>query len=73
MIRACDAPDWGNVGDLAGNLPWGVYLLIPLVLGFALLTALALGSFAEPPPPTRRSGGVSRALRHEGDDRRPSD
>jgi hypothetical protein len=72
MIRACDAPDRGNVGHLAGNLPWGVYLLIPLVLGFALLTALALGSGAAPPP-TRRSGGASRALRHEGEDRRASD
>jgi hypothetical protein len=60
------------VGDLSGNLPWGVFLLIPLLLGFALLTALALGSAAAPAS-TRRSGGVSRALRHENDDRGPSD
>ena len=61
------------MGDLAGNLPWGVYLLIPLVLGFALLTSLALGSGAESRPQTRRSGGVSRAPRHDADDRRPPD
>ena len=61
------------MGDLAGNLPWGVYLLIPLVLGFALLTAVALGSAGEPRPPTRQSGGVSRALRHEADGTDPSD
>ena len=36
------------MGDLTGNLPVGVYLLIPLVLAFALLTSLALGSLAEP-------------------------
>jgi hypothetical protein len=61
------------VGDLAGNLPWGVYLLIPLVLGFALLTSLALGSGGEPLPPTRRSGGVSRALHDDADSTGPSD
>jgi hypothetical protein len=54
-------------GDLAVNLPWGVYLLIPLVLGFALLTAIALGSDAEPRPLSSRSGGVTRALGHESD------
>ena len=61
------------LGDLAGNLPWGVYLLIPLVLGCALLTSLSLGSGAEPRPPPRRSGGVTRALRRDADDPRRSD
>lgn len=61
------------LGDLAGNLPWGVYLLIPLVLGCALLTSLSLGSAAEPRPPTRQSGGVTRALRRDADDPRRSD
>ena len=74
MIRACDMRgDLAIVGDLAGNLPWAVYLLIPLVLGFALLTSLALGSSSETRPPTRRSRGVSRALRHESDGTGPSD
>lgn len=61
------------LGDLTGNLPWGVYLLIPLVLGFALLTALSLGSGAEPSPPKRRSGGMTRALGRDADEPRPSD
>jgi hypothetical protein len=57
------AADPANVGDLAGNLPLGVYLLIPLVLALAILTSLALGSGAEPRATGRRVGGVSRALR----------
>lgn len=52
-----------NVGDLTGNMPWGVWLLIPLALVLALLTSLAMGSRAAPRPSTRRAGGVSRALR----------
>jgi hypothetical protein len=57
------AADPANVGDLAGNLPLGVYLLIPLVLALAILTSLALGSGGEPRATGRRIGGVSRALR----------
>jgi len=52
-----------NVGDLTGNLPWYVWLLIPIGLVFALLTSLALGSGAQPRHEAHRAGGVSRALR----------
>jgi hypothetical protein len=55
----------GSEGDLTGNLPGTVYLLIPLVLVFAVLTALALGDRAEPRAPRHRAGGVTRALEHE--------
>jgi hypothetical protein len=51
-----------KVGDLTGNLPPAVYLLIPLALFLALLTALALGPLGNPGTTERRSGGVSRAL-----------
>jgi hypothetical protein len=56
-------------GDLAGNLPGPVYLLIPLALGLALLTVVVLGSLGEPKAGLRRSGGVSRVL----SEREPSD
>jgi hypothetical protein len=49
------------IGDLAGNWPWTVWLLIPLVLVLALVTALALGAASEPEPTGRRRS-VSRAL-----------
>jgi hypothetical protein len=52
-----------NVGDLTGNQPWYVWLLIPLALVLALVTSLALGSGSEPRRTSRRAGGVSRALR----------
>jgi len=58
----------GAAGDLVGNLPFGVYLLIPLALALALLTAVVLGPRGEPDPAARRAGGVTRALgRHESD------
>jgi hypothetical protein len=59
------AADPGQVGDLVGNLPVGVYLLIPLALVLAVLTSLALGSLAEPRTSGRRVGGVTRALRRD--------
>jgi hypothetical protein len=59
------AADPGNVGDLTGNLPWYVWLLIPIALVLALLTSLALGSGAEPQRTARRAGGLSRALRDQ--------
>jgi len=56
------AADPAKVGDLTGNLPAAVWLLIPLVIILAVLTALALGSLAEPRASGRRVGGVTRAL-----------
>ena len=61
------AGDPSKVGDLSGNLPWGVLLLIPLVVVLALVTALALGSGAEPRVTTPRSGGVARALQADAE------
>ena len=49
-------------GDLTGNWSWTVWLLIPLVLLLALVTALVLGSADEPTRSARSSGGVSRYL-----------
>jgi hypothetical protein len=54
--------DPSKVGDLVGNLPFVVYLLIPLALVLALITALLLGSTGDPSGSVRRVGGVSRAL-----------
>jgi hypothetical protein len=56
------AGDPSKAGDLAGNLPWGVWLLIPLAIVLAVVTMLALGSGAEPTVAKRRAGGVARAL-----------
>ena len=61
------AGDPSKWGDLSGNLPPAVYLLIPLALGLALLTALVLGPLGEPAASARRAGGVTRAL-----ERRPA-
>ena len=61
------AGDPSSVGDLSGNLPWGVYLLIPLIVVLALVTALALGSGAEPRVTAPRAGGVARALRTDAE------
>jgi hypothetical protein len=59
---AQDNGDSSKVGDLTGNLPLAVYLLIPLALVLALLTAIALGPAGDPGSTTRRGGGVTRAL-----------
>lgn len=49
--------------DLAGGWSWTVWLLIPLVLVLALLTARTLGSADDPDDvATRSGGGVSRFL-----------
>jgi hypothetical protein len=61
------------VGDLTGNLPWGVYLLIPLAIALAVVTSLALGSGAEPEVTERRAGGVARALQTDSGTRRDPD
>lgn len=55
-------PDPSKVGDLVGNLPFAIYLLVPLVLALALLTAVILGPRGEPGQTARRAGGVSRML-----------
>jgi hypothetical protein len=55
-------PDPSKVGDLVGNLPFAVYLLIPLALVLAVLTAVLLGPLGAPDPGEHRVGGVSRAL-----------
>jgi hypothetical protein len=49
-------------GDLVGNWSWTVWLLIPLVLILAFVTARCVGPLGE--PPRRRSGerGVSNYL-----------
>ena len=49
-------------GDLAGNWSWTVWLLIPLVLLLAFVTARCVGPLGE--PPQRHSGerGVSSYL-----------
>lgn len=57
-----------SAGDLTGNLSWVVYLLIPTVIVFALLTAFALGGRTEPPSVHRREGRVTRALDERSQD-----
>jgi hypothetical protein len=59
---AAQSGDSSKSGDLAGNLPGTIYLLIPLALGLALLTAVALGDRGRPEASDRRSGGLTRAL-----------
>jgi hypothetical protein len=61
-----------NVGELVGNWSWTVWLLIPLALGLALVTSLALGSLAEPTADERRAGGVTRYLARRGTTTEPS-
>ncbi|MGH9051081.1 MAG: hypothetical protein ACRDY4_15240 [Acidimicrobiia bacterium] len=56
------AGDPSKSGDLAGNLPFAIYLLIPLALALAFLTAVLLGSRGDPLAEERRAGGVTRAL-----------
>ena len=61
-----------NVGELVGNWSWTVWLLIPLALAVALLTALALGRLSEPTASDRRAGGVTRYLARHGTTTEPS-
>jgi hypothetical protein len=71
---AAAAPDPSKVGDLTGNLSAVTYLLIPLALVLAFITALALGPSGEPGAASHRAGGLERALsgRDAPSDRRPS-
>ena len=54
-------------GDLVGNWSWTVWLLIPLILGLAVITSLTLGSLGEPDRASTRRGGVSRFLDSQKD------
>ncbi len=57
-----------NGVDLAGGWSWTVWLLIPVVLVLAVLTALSLGSTDDPDETgIRTTGGVSRFLARSGD------
>jgi hypothetical protein len=71
---AMAAPDPSKVGDLTGNFSPATYLLIPLALVLALITAIALGPRGEPGAAAHRAGGLERALsgRDAPSDRRPS-
>ena len=63
---------WGVAGlgaaDLVGNWSSTVWLLIPLVLLLALLTALCLGPAGEPTRTRGETGGVSRYLARSAKD-----
>jgi hypothetical protein len=64
---AQDSGDSSKVGDLTSNLPLAVYLLIPLALVLALLTAVVLGPRGDPAASSRRAGGVTRVLSERED------
>jgi hypothetical protein len=57
-----------SAAELVGNWSWTVWLLIPLALGLALLTAIVLGPRGEPTEVERREGGVTRYLARRGAD-----
>ena len=48
------------VGDLVGNWSWTVWLLIPLVIGLAIVTGLALASDDDDGAPL--TGGAERGV-----------
>ncbi len=62
-------------GDLTGNWSWTVWLLIPLVLILAFVTARCVGPLGEPPRQHSGERGVSNYLarrtsvEEEGEDR----
>ncbi len=49
-------------GDLTGNWSWTVWLLIPLVLLLAFVTACCVGPLGDPPRSRTASRGVSHYL-----------
>ena len=67
---AQDEGDPSKVGDLTGNLPFAVYLLIPLAIVLALLIAVVLGPRGDPTGAVRRAGGVTRVLTEREDSER---
>jgi hypothetical protein len=56
------AQEASSGGDLTGGIDPVVWLLVPLVLLVAVVTALALAAPADETSGSNRSGGVSRAL-----------
>jgi hypothetical protein len=58
--------DSSKHGDVAGNLPFAIYLLIPLGLVLALVTAIVLGERGDPEGDEVRAGGITRALGRRG-------
>jgi hypothetical protein len=67
MHAVVAAADPSKVGDLSGNLPLAVYLLIPIAVVLAVVTAVVLGASGEAATASRRAGGVSRTLRRVSD------
>ena len=53
-------------GDLVGNWSWTVWLLIPVAVLLAVVTARALGGGDDGEPTPQRGGGVSRYLERTG-------
>ena len=51
-----------DVGNIGGNLPLGMLLLIPIVLVVAVLAGQSVSSRGARPEHARRQGGVGRAL-----------
>jgi hypothetical protein len=49
-------------GDLTGGWSWTVWLLIPVVLVLAYVTARVVGPDGDPPPTTSRGRGVAEHL-----------
>ena len=61
--RADDRRALAAEGDLTGNWSWTVWLLIPLVLVLAYVTARVVGPHGEPPPDRVERPGRQRAPR----------
>jgi hypothetical protein len=57
-------------GDLAGNWSWTVWLLIPLVLILAFVTALCVGPLGEPPRQHSGERGVGNYLARRAEEER---
>ena len=66
MVERLAHPTLAATGDLVGDWSWTVWLLIPLVLVLAYITALCLGPMGEPPRSHSSARGVSRHLAKQG-------
>lgn len=60
-------------GDLTGNWSWTMWLLIPLALLLAFVTARCAGPTGDPPRSTTSSRGVSAYLDQQLAQRRVDD